>query len=378
MSPRARITPFLRGRWYWARVPRLDALAVQRSLGTDDLGVARAMCEFLRWLRGRRESYLLDQLASGKVGVGPAYTAYTENRLEAFIRELREGITDADLEPYVARWQKELERRKRPNPRTRGAYLAKVRTLMPEDQPFRRSQFTKQKIREWLSGLDIGQPNRYRAALSSFAEYLVFEDALPSNPVRQVPMATEREPRALHLSPEDATRLVGAIERPYRGLHALMLCTGMEVGAALAVLRQDLDFARRTAYARGTKRAWRQRTCTVYGPWLALWATIQAELPATLPTARVFAGLDAEGSLRALRRALAATGLPEDYRQHDHRHTWAVRAVRDGLALHTIAYQLGHRDATMVMKVYGRYQPQRSDFDRNTTPSATPTTEAAI
>lgn len=45
------ITPFLRGPVWWARVPRLDAASVQRSLGVRgkvNRDVAVTVCDFLR------------------------------------------------------------------------------------------------------------------------------------------------------------------------------------------------------------------------------------------------------------------------------------------------------------------------------------------
>lgn len=368
-----RVTPFLRGRVYWARVPRLELPAVQRSLGTEDADIAKEICVFLRWLKGRRESFLLDAIAAGQVSVGAAYTAYAENRLDRFIVEQRDGISDTDLEPYVAKWAKAMQKDGRPAPSTQATYLRQVRTLIEAGKPFPRSLFTKQRIREHLGSLPkVGQPNRYRAALSSFAKFLLFEDVLTLNPVVLVPMKREREPRALHLTQDEARRLVEAFPKgKIRTLHAAMLATGMEFGAAAAIRAGDVKET--TAYAAGTKRAHRRRTVMIYPRWQWAWDIVRADLKHHLPASTPFADVTHDHSHRALKRALAVANLPADYTQHDHRHTWAVQAIRDGLALHTVAHQLGHRDATMVLKVYGRYQPQASDFDRNATVSATPT-----
>lgn len=368
-----RVTPFLRGTVWWARVPRLEADAVQRSLdvqGKENRDVALDVCAFLRWLRGRRESFLLDQLASGKCRVGPAYSAYTENRLDQFITELREGVKDADLEPFVAKWQKELERLKKPNAETRAKYLRQVRTLIPAGQPFRRSQFTKQRVRDWLDGLEVGQPNRYRAALSSFAEFLLFEDVIATNPVRQVKMAQESEPRTKHLIQSNAKKLVGAFtDDRMAAFHALMLATGMEFGAARRV--EPSTVTSDSVFAAGSKTAHRKRTCIIYKRWRWAWDRVRTEIAKHPDGSHPFASIDVWRSRSALRAALKAAKLDETYTQHDHRHTWAVQAVRDGLAPHVIAYQLGHRDATMLSKVYGRYRPARSDYESNVTTSAT-------
>jgi integrase len=359
-------SPFLRGDRWWARIPRIGRpLGRQRALGVEgkeNRALAEDVCLFLRTLKRQQKAYLLEQLEEGKVPVYRAYGAFTAANLDQFIRDLKSGTEDPDIEPHVVRWQKELERRGKPNAESRRKYLRQVRTLIPEGEPFRRSSFTKQRIRTFLSELEVGQPNRYRAALSSFAEYLLFEDAIASNPVRLVPMAKEREPRTLHLSPEDALRLVHALPEPYRELHALMLATGMEISAALRVRRRDIDVGRKTVYARGTKRQSRERMCTVYSRWEPLFRYVQSRSLGLLPDAPLFPHATSEASLDELRAALKALGLPPEYRQHDHRHTWAVQAIRDGLALHTIAHQLGHRDATMVLKVYGRFMPNAGDF----------------
>ncbi len=324
--------------------------------------------DFLRWLRDRRESYLLDQLAAGKLSVGSAYTAYTDNRLPALIATLRDGASDTDLEPYVARWAKEMERRKKPSAATRAKYVRQVRGLVPEGVPFRRSAFTKQRIRDYLGGLSIGQPNRNRAALSSFANYLVFDDVLPLNVVRQVPMAKESEPRTLHLSVEEAKRLVKALPAPYKALHALMLATGMEWSAARAVRVEDVGGGQ--VYAAGTKRSHRRRTVGVYDRWLWAWEVFIGGTKA-VEDGPLFAGVSQWASHTALKKALAAAKLSADYTTHDHRHTWAVQAMKDRLPLPMISHNLGHRDSAMVLKVYGRFAPTGADFGRIATTSAT-------
>jgi hypothetical protein len=63
------------------------------------------------------------------------------------------------------------------------------------------------------------------------------------------------------------------------------------------------------------------------------------------------------------RQRLRALGL-EGYRLHDARHHWAVRMARAGAPFELIARQLGHRDVTMVAKVYGRFKPDTEERDR--------------
>lgn len=63
------------------------------------------------------------------------------------------------------------------------------------------------------------------------------------------------------------------------------------------------------------------------------------------------------------RRICKLLGLG-DYQLRDSRHSWAVRAAKAGTPAEIIARQLGHVDATMVLKVYGRFMPSQHDRDR--------------
>ena len=115
--------------------------------------------------------------------------------------------------------------------------------------------------------------------------------------------------------------------------------------------------------APGTKRINRNRSIYITEPWC--WEIFGAWLhqqPA-LPGAPVFT-IGYDGAAAALKRALDAAEI-DDYKPHDWRHTYAVQALRDGLAAQTVAHQLGHKDATMVLKVYGRFVPNRADYERH-------------
>lgn len=366
-------SPFLRGNQWWARVPQIDADAIQRPLGVageDNRDVALEVCRFLAWCKGRREIFLLSAMATGRCTVGAAYSAYVDNRMDRFVAELRDGIQDTDIEPYVARWQKELTRKKKPNADSRAKYLRQVRTLLVEGQVFRKSAFTKQAIRTWLSELPVGQPNRYRAALSSFAEFLVFEDVLAGNPVLQVPAGAERDPRAEHLSQVDAKKLIRAMatEPKQQAFHAAMLATAMEFGAAKAI--DPATCTETSAYAAGTKREHRKRTCTINDRWRWAWKVAHAYLQQFPDGSQPFGDVTHYQSDAALKRGLKKAGITREYTQHDHRHTWAVQGIRDGLALHVIAHQLGHRDSVMTLRVYGRFAVNAADY-RPATMSAT-------
>jgi integrase len=48
----------------------------------------------------------------------------------------------------------------------------------------------------------------------------------------------------------------------------------------------------------------------------------------------------------------------------DQRHTWAVRAARSGWPIEGVARQLGHKDGTLALRVYGRFSPTNEERDR--------------
>ena len=54
----------------------------------------------------------------------------------------------------------------------------------------------------------------------------------------------------------------------------------------------------------------------------------------------------------------------EDYQLRDQRHSYAVRATRGGTPAELIARQLGHANAVLVLKVYGRFMPSQQERDK--------------
>jgi hypothetical protein len=74
---------------------------------------------------------------------------------------------------------------------------------------------------------------------------------------------------------------------------------------------------------------------------------------------RVRPGVDADGG------SSSDHGRPrEGYTMRDQRHTYAVRAIRAGTPAELVARQLGHVNAVLVHKVYGRFAPRQDERDR--------------
>lgn len=72
-------------------------------------------------------------------------------------------------------------------------------------------------------------------------------------------------------------------------------------------------------------------------------------------------------TLYQLKQACTVKGVEiTDYTTRDHRHTYAVQALRDGYSYAVVAHQLGHATTALVHKVYGRHAPSAADYTRRT------------
>ena len=355
---------------------------VKRSTGTTHRGTARAMERMLVELgpHGQRAWDLLDRLYDNTLTLSGLFDAWRQNDLAG----LRARQGDVDLGEHVAAWTRWLADRVAAD--TAAHYLAHLRTLVPEGQPFPRSQFTVPTIATWLAGrtalprkrrastrsksrrkddaearpISGATRRKYLAAARSFGAYLCHMGVIASNPVRDVEAPPASKPRVVELDLRDVRRIVEGADRPYRALFALLYGAGVEISAALRCVESDIDIGRREVRARGTKAHTRDRIVRV-----AEWAwPFLAEHVATLtPGERLFRGLDRWHVGSVHRERLRVLGLPH-HRLHDARHFFAVRAVRAGTPYELVARQLGHADVQMVARTYGRYAPRSDERDR--------------
>lgn len=326
------------------------------STGSTVKAVAADVERMVRRMKGRREWDALEAVFDGLLSLADVYDADARGTLAEKLAELR----DVDLDPLVAEWAKKANAK----------YVRQVRALIVEDERFPASRFRRKVISEFLAGLTCSDPtkNRYRAALSVFAKWLVEREVIDANPVRDVAMYAERDPRMVWMTWEDAERVSFAAPRPYRVLFALMAASGIELGAALSLTRPDIDIETGTVHARGSKTAWRNRVIR-YEPWAR--TLIETHCMGLIGSTALFPAIRHRVLLDLFRDAQKAAGL-SGHRLHDLRHTYAVNALRKGYKPTVVAHQLGHKDATMVTKVYGRFVPDESDYvvtNSVTTPS---------
>lgn len=361
---------FRHGRYWWTRIPTSRGPWVRRSLKTENKTLAEQLERMIASWRDQARWDLLDPLATGELPVSRAFAAYQRAGADDLVRELAEErrlATQAandgpDLVVLIDRWSTWLKKQgKREDTVT--AYARQVRALLG-DGPVRVHELTRPWIRERIASLPVKQTNRYRSALSAYCTWLVDEDILARNPVRDVRRIAEAAPRDRHLARAEILKVLDALPAPYRALNALMAGTGMEISAALSLRYGDIDRKRRTVRARGTKRRHRDRTVKFFARWTEEWNRFVEHLDANpgVGDALVFPGIHRRRAYQVLVEACEAVEI-SDYTQHDWRHTYAVQGVRDRMPDHLIAHQLGHANVLMVQLVYGRYRVSDEDLE---------------
>ena len=344
----------LHGTTYRVWVARSDGRWQRVTTGASDKRTANKIADMVKSLRDRREWVFLDAVCAKRLTLGRLYDAYRE---DAGLRRFALEIDDVDLEPFVERWGEYLRAR---GTASAARYVHQVRELVKESHPFPRSRFTEKAIADHLTALPVSGSTkiRHRAALMQFAKYLREQGVLTVNPVREVRRAKANPPRMRYLEADEVTRLIGALPYPFKALEALMLATGLEWQACARLTRRDVDLAAGTVRAHGSKTAYRDRTVRIVQPWAV--PIVEQHLRGLLPAAPVFPAGE-HAALDAPHAACKAQGIAY-CTLHDHRHTFAVQALRDGLSPMAVAAQLGHRDAYLTFTTYGKFTPTAADY----------------
>jgi integrase len=323
---------------------RRDAIRVERMLA--DLG-----------RRGRYATDLLGRVVDGTLVLRDLLAAHDANDLDG----LRARLTDIDLEPLVEEWL--TLSRGRVSHDTVQHYRHAVRNLIENGQPFPRSRFTVDVLEPWVMGYKGGRSTRRKchAAMSQFAQFLVRRRVVPVNPMRSITPPPASPPRVEWRDVPELTRIADGQPEPYRTLSALLAGTGIEVSVAVQLKRRDVDSTRREIRAAGTKTHARDRIARV-AQWA--WPYVERHIAALHPDAPLFPpGVDRWAAREMHADACKALGIA-NYRQQDHRHSWAVRALRAGTPVELVSRHLGHANAVLVLKVYGRFMPTHEDRDK--------------
>lgn len=354
------MTPFrAKNRKVWkTRITLEDGRTGIFSCGTDDLATARQVVNAVKSLKRRRIWAPLIAVLEKRITLGRMFDAFESGTLDTLLKELN----DPDLSELINDWT------------SNDAYRMQVRRMIPKGERYPASRFTRKAVSEFLANLNQtprrkeeparamsgSTRNRYRAALSVFARWLVEREVIETNPVRDVRQHSPNAPRMAWLTREQALKLLLALPPENRAMEALMASTGMELQAVQRLRRSDISFELKTARAHGSKTAWRNRVVVSTEPWA--WELVESFLADQLPETPCFT-VRGDTLLKVHQRISKEQGLPETT-LHDWRHSYAVWSLKDGISETAVAQQLGHKDTSLLRKVYGRYIPDQADFSK--------------
>lgn len=347
------------------------------SSGTHDKEVAQEMQDMATALgrRGSRHWDIVDAIVEKRVKIERVYDYYPD-RLD----ELREELQDADLAPDVDAWDAELGVRLKAHdlaPATVAHYRRQVNWLFPKGEdgkrlPVKRSVLTPPFFKAKLAEVKGSSTNkrRHAAGWNNLLKYLVEAEKLDRNPLDALTLPANnktKRPRIDRL--EDVIRFVNAFpEGPHRAAAAFQEGAGIEMQAMLNTRRRDIvDEANRIMWAHGEKNEGRDRQVVV-DEWA--FAIIMAYVRANPmhPDAPLFPVTEDTHRARwyETRDALRAKGvsIPEGYKPHSCRNTFAVRGLKEGRDPVLLSSNLGHGDTSELLRRYGKFRPKVTDLIR--------------
>lgn len=339
------MSPFRRASGVYALyIPRRSGGVVQRTCGTKDAKLAKAMGRMVRTLHDQRRWDVLEAIDAGRLTVADCWDAFAMNRLDAAVAKAH----DERLAPIAQRWLDSLN----VAPRTVALYRGKIARIVPPDLTV--AQFTPGWVRDTLAALEMtsGTKAQYLHVLTALADYCVAHGHLEANRLRErglVPRYRTNAPRVVWKTEEEDQRLVNAAPEPFRSYFALVHATGAERDAALSMRRRDVDLDEWTVHIPGTKTRTRDRRGVPVEAWAR--PIVAAHCRGLLPDALLFPTLRRDAVNRAHQEAREAVELA-GYQLRDARHSVAVRAILRGEPLWQVSKWLGHANLGITARVY--------------------------
>ncbi|MGH2658647.1 MAG: tyrosine-type recombinase/integrase [Actinomycetota bacterium] len=207
--------------------------------------------------------------------------------------------------------------------------------------------------------------SKLRSILSGLFEHAIAKRRITVNPAKRHGF---RKTRAEEIDSESAAkrvledgelvRLVDAIPERYRALIQIMAAVGLRPSEALALRVGDFDPTDSTLRIAGTKTATARRVVVLPKQIADVLEAHNRRFTDRNPGSLVFT-TDAGTAIdlhnfraRVFATAAKRAGVNHGLKLYDLRHTAASRAIRNGAPLPAIAAMLGHKDATITLRVY--------------------------
>lgn len=303
------------------------------------------------------ESAYRTQLALGKIGIKPKPKAGTfKQAAEDFLK-----------------WSK-VKHAQKPNSYNRMVFSCQSsiaffgETKVDKIEPKDIEQFVfwrlKQTSRKTGTGISQTTVNYELAALKAIFKRLVSAETLEKNPAQNVKQLAENDKKFYVLSRDEQRIYLLACPQQLRDVATIMLETGMRPSEIYNLKRESVSMKKGYLQIENGKTKSSNRKI-----WLT--ETVSAILGRRLEKfrgAHLFpkSEKDFEPPTQALnaihRRIAERVGL--DFRLYDCRHTFATRAVENGIDLLTLAHLLGHSSLSEVMRYAHINETRKSEAMR--------------
>lgn len=243
----------------------------------------------------------------------------------------------------------------------------------PIDGQLEELKSSQPSVRRAAENALLGQGDGAFAAFNSlrvFARWLAHEHGIHCNPTDGLARPRPGRPSIIHLdNVADIELMAEGLSEPYNDIWRCMCGTGLEPAVGLSLTTKNVDVSTQEIIGLGTKNHNRKRRVECGpGAWQALKRAVgqaKAEKRESLWNKVDANGrqVDARNMARAVevrRKELLSKGHEqfEGVTPSTGRHTFCVMALKGGATPHELAFQLGHRDASMVIKVYSLHIPK--------------------
>jgi integrase len=320
--------------------------------------------------------------------------------------ELHLGVSsDETLETFASAWLKGLNGNLKAS--TVGFYSENLRRhVLPAlgRRPVRaiaRADCRELVVRLRAKGLKLNTVRGIARTLSALLSQAVEDQKLPANPAlrmgKYLRRGDEPEQPIQALTAAEVAHLVAIAERHFPRWYPWVLCalrTGLRLGELLALQWSDCDWNGRFLIVqrnivRGvlTSPKSHQRRRVDMTPQLQVallaWRRVQRKrwlkkgepMPVWVFPSLEGTALEERNVRHVFSRLLEKAELRQ-MRIHDLRHTYATLLLQAGAPITYVSQQLGHRDASITLRVYAHWLPDasRREADRldSLQPSATP------
>jgi hypothetical protein len=224
---------FLNGARWWLRLPAPSATRSRQSTGTSD----KKLAERIAGMVDNIPKHFILRVERGEVTLAELYDHWVACTLNALVASLdAAAVVDVDLDAHLASWHTEKARSKK-GAASADMYLRQITTLYPSGTPFVLSAFTRREVRSRIDALKVDSPtkNRYKAAVSSFAKYLVLYDVLDTNFCRDIEGWGENDARCVYYLRAHVQQLLEKLPARYAYIAALGVGFGAEWSAIAAI-----------------------------------------------------------------------------------------------------------------------------------------------